>query len=244
MLQVWALQAMHGCLRDMVLRLRSTLKSLDFHMGTDDDHDHDDFPDEVAKCHPQLETLHINYPHMTSPWTPYLSLRVLALGLREPTINLQCIAETFPNLRKLIINALGLQFDMTPPGGGVDVVRHRAIAWQNGGGGWKSLDYLHGSAADLFMLCLTCPVRRLSIGQYDYMAHYAYRDIIARTRPRRVDMQIYVSTWFQTPITADPSLFIYDPDSMHSGAVSHLCLNVSVSGEDTITTRHIVVSGG
>ncbi|KAI0693838.1 hypothetical protein C8T65DRAFT_744570 [Cerioporus squamosus] len=240
LLQVWVGREVHENIRAMVLRLRSALKALT--VPSEDDHElGSHFPNELAERQPQLEKLRIRYSSLASSrWTPYPLLRILALSIDDQIINLQCISQTFPSLREFTIAAREFEYDLENPSDEIAAVRNASIAFQKDRGGWTSLDYLHGSIGDLYALCLTCPVRRVSLGQYDYTSHHAYLDVISRTRPRRVDMTIYCAPWFKTAIIALPSLFVYGTGTVEPGAVSHMCLHATVPAEEMVTTRELI----
>ncbi|TFK82201.1 hypothetical protein K466DRAFT_568571 [Polyporus arcularius HHB13444] len=239
LLQVWGGREVHELIRLMVLRLRSALKTLDL-PHEDDNQLGVHFPNEVAEHQPRLEKLHIGYRTLSLTWTPYPSLRILSLCIGDQNIDLRCISQIFPNLREFSLTAHIFEVDVVRPSDQIAATRNASIALHRDGGGWKSLDYLHGTIGDLYALCLTCPVRRVDLGQYDYTSHHAYLDVISRTRPRRVDIMVYCAPWFQTVILASPSLFVYDTESTEPGSVSHVCLLVSVPAEEVVTTRALI----
>ncbi|RDX48822.1 hypothetical protein OH76DRAFT_1483618 [Lentinus brumalis] len=239
LLQVWVGREVHEYIRLMVLRLRSALKTLDL-PHEDDNQLGLHFPNEVAEHQPRLEKLHIGYSSLSSRWTPYPSLRILSLCIGDQRIDLRCISQTFPNLREFSFTAHIFEVDVVNPSDQIAATRNASIALHRDGGGWRSLDYLHGTIGDLYALCLACPVRRVGLGQYDYTSHLAYLDVISRTRPRRVDVMVYCSPWFQTVILASPSLFVYGTESTEPGAVSHMSLFVAVPAEEVVTTRMLI----
>ncbi|TFK85976.1 hypothetical protein K466DRAFT_566290 [Polyporus arcularius HHB13444] len=200
---------LHGRILPMLRQLRSTLNTLEVpeydYYRTLGDH----FPNQVAECQPQLAKLRICYPTLTPnwTWTPYPSLRVLALRVEDQISNLQLISILFPNLRELSMSAHLFAVDLSNPI--IMTTRNASIAFQEDGGGWKSLDHLSGSIWDLYTLC---------------------SDVISRTRPRRLDMEICCTRqWSSTTFSAAPGLFVQGMELIELGAVSHMCLDVSIT---------------
>ncbi|TFK85974.1 hypothetical protein K466DRAFT_600717 [Polyporus arcularius HHB13444] len=247
LLQVRVGKEVFDYIRPMVLRLRSTLKTLDVSYEEDDELGLK-FTDEVAERQPQLHQLRICYsslsPSSKSRWMPYPSLRVLTLSIGDQIVDLQCISQIFPNLRKLSFtprHALE-EVDFANPSDQIVAMRNTSIALQKDGSGWKSLEYLHGSVGDLYALGLTCPVRRVRLGQYDVKSHRAYIEIFARTRPRTVEMTAYCAPWVKSIVLPSPRLFVYGTKANVLGVASHLCLRVTVPTEEVVTIEDLILT--
>lgn len=213
----------------LVLSLpRGILVALEIHMAGEppDLATPREFPNILPEYQPRLKELSLLYPTFSKKhWKPFMHVRKAYITCKPEFQHLYLphIAETFPNAKELRIGIRVLTLDPLHESAALQNQRDDARHFQASGGGWKSLDFLQGSGADLYALCVTCPVRRVTFKGYVATSNEQYRDVIAHARPRRVDLDLHWTEWQEPNQLPDPSIFLYD-----TGAVSHLVMMLSL----------------
>ncbi|KAH9932791.1 uncharacterized protein BXZ73DRAFT_46765 [Epithele typhae] len=193
-----------------------------------------DFLNLLAQRQPQLEDVSLTYPSIVKgTWKPFANVTVLKITIADGWIHLPQLVEMFPRAMEVCASSLTRMFTDPNPAPfeelAQDPSRVAALAFQDSGRGWPLLHSLSGSSFDLFSLALTCPVRRVVINPYEpHRAwHEPQRDIIARTRPKRVDLTTSCADYARPLPSAGPNLLVYDSGPT-PGAVTHLVIGLSV----------------
>ncbi|TBU44043.1 hypothetical protein BD309DRAFT_959332 [Dichomitus squalens] len=236
---------------ETVLNLRSQLRTLDVPSDPDNQLS-PDFPNLLAEKQQSLYSLRICYPSLTNTqWAPFPSVRVLYLQIGDKLPSLPQLAQIFPALRELSVSAVGFEVDFAHPSPEHVRARNEALAFQNSGKGWKSLDVLTAATiGDPWVLCLTCPVGSVSLGHYDVGSHRAFVDVVSGTRPRKVAVHLACAQYCVRPDGLQ-NIFVF-PSGVEDGTeegvrgVTHAVLMVSISsfntGQDTATIIDTIAS--
>ncbi|TFK83923.1 hypothetical protein K466DRAFT_665497 [Polyporus arcularius HHB13444] len=151
-----------------------------------------DLPRALAPHLGTLEELHLGSPDGRTPRVRSTTLHTLEIPLAEQRPRPRELFEAFPNLRTLRTNNYWSGFD---PFESVEEdryleLRDGRISEQRGGHVWASLDTLRGSFMHLYVLGLTCPVRRLEIQSYLPSKHGAAMDIVRDASPQKLILGI------------------------------------------------------
>ncbi|KAI1783567.1 hypothetical protein LXA43DRAFT_321132 [Ganoderma leucocontextum] len=220
-LEIWTRQnTTDPLVAKTVLRLRTQLHNLQFSSDADNQLPHD-FPNLLAVRQQSIHRLRICYPDLTSiPWAPFTSVRVLFLTIGNKLPSLPHLAQIFPNLRELAVVAVGFEVDFGHPAPEHVKARQDATAFQNSGGGWKSLDVLTTTTiGDPWVLCLACHVRSVRLGNYDVGSHAAFVDVVSRTRPKKVTLHLACAQYCAKP-ESEPSIFLFPADPSNKAVAS------------------------
>lgn len=229
-----------GKIAAMLLGLRSPLKTLELTDAADNGFG-DTFPDTLAQRQNRLETLRIFYPGLDlMQWTPFHFARKLDLTIGDRRISLERLASIFPNLREVAVRAHYFEIDLTSPSIETMQTREDAIAFQRSGGGWQSLDKITGTIGDLYVLCITCPVRCVDLGYYQSQACRAFLDVVSRTRPRQVELMVLCASWVPVWVQEHNILVYEGVDG--PGAVSHAIFRLTLSISSPVNSKDVLVS--
>lgn len=236
-------QESHQHVADLMHGLTSSLKTMEYPAVIDGD---DPIPQalfhSLSKLQPQLETLCIAIQSLTPPTqpSPFLHVRVLDLTVTlGNSTTLEQLVSVFPRLQELSIFMYDSQLaDVNNPSTEMVAARNAAAALQESGRGWPRLDRLGGLIADLYVLA--CPVSKLQLLNYYEDAHPAFCDVISRTRPSRVDLDLFCSAWLEVGAVL-PTILVYG-DERDPGAVTHLVVRLTVTASPPTPSSNMVVS--
>ncbi|KAI0754598.1 hypothetical protein C8Q80DRAFT_376744 [Daedaleopsis nitida] len=161
-------------------------------------------------------------------------------------IILQDLVHLFPKVKQLTIlmqecQHAGVTHSIAPE---MVATRVAALALQGAGGGWPCLDVLSGFVDDFYVLAISCPVSRLFLQTYDPILHFAFVDVLSRTRPPRLSLGLYCHTQTPDDVNSDPArnMLVYGdedvPDSNRGPgalATTHLPVRLTILVVDAST---------
>ncbi len=219
-------------LNEILLDMKSRLKFLSLHVAF---HYLDgrelwkyEIPRMLAPHREHLEELHLDSPDTRVLEICYPRLRTLKTPVTEVQPRPSSMFKAFPSLRHLSLSPDLLSEDpfAAIPEDRYPALRHSRVSEQSGGRVWSSLDTLQGLLIPLYVVGLTCPVRRLEIQRYIVGAHDAAVDVVKSACPQKLVLDIHCRNP-DTAMLREPSLLASgSPDRQH---VTHLTLKLRLA---------------
>ena len=114
----------------------------------------------------------------------------------------------------------------------------RRLSQQSGGHVWSSLDAVRGKVAQLYVLGLTCPVRKLEIKNYRSNRHHMALEVLRHAHPRKLTISLDPRATEGATSLNELSL-LANPSSNRSH-VTHLTVKMTVGYHGTSTQRLLV----
>ncbi|RPD71623.1 hypothetical protein L226DRAFT_573815 [Lentinus tigrinus ALCF2SS1-7] len=217
----------HATISDILANMDSRLKFLSLRTGLDSD-DLEwlyDVPRVLAPHLEHLEELRLASPDGRTPAIRSRTLNTLRVAINKEQPRPSELSQAFPNLRNLIISADAINENpfKAVPEDRYDTLRNYRVVEQTGNRVWPSLDTLRGKVAPLYVLGLTCPVRRLELKKYRSSRHHMAVEVLRYACPSKLILGIQ-SVEALTMGHGEASLLVpQSPDRPH---VTHLTIRL------------------
>ncbi|TFK83922.1 hypothetical protein K466DRAFT_602440 [Polyporus arcularius HHB13444] len=184
-----------------------------------------DIPRMLAPHREHLEELCLDFPDVRVLELHFPNLHTLKIPVNDQQPRPSSMFKSFPNLRHLSLFQDLLSYDhfAAVPEDLYSALRQSRMSEESGRRVWSSLDTLRGLLILLYVVGLTCPVRRLEIEGYSGNAHDAAVDVVKSTCPQKLLLDIRCNNPVRA-IVREPSLLgSGSPDRQH---VTHLTLRI------------------
>ena len=238
----------HGIITDILANMSSRLKFLSLHddVVSPDLEWHYDLPRALSPHLENLQELHLASPNGRGRVIRSSTIHTLrtSLDVEQPRPNE--LFNDFPNLRNLLISADWLRDD---PFKAISqdeypTLRSSRMSQQTSGNVWDSLDTVRGKVPELYVLGLTCPVRKLEMTKYRPDRRHMALEVLRHTYPRKLTIGMQPMAEESVTSLDEPSLLAALSSNRHQ--VTHLTIKMTLKehGPKTqeILVRHSCVS--